>query len=216
YAVDLGGGLLHRLRDLPHVGAVCGPREHDRVGRLIRELRSLLVEREHQFRELGVDSMAAWHTRRRDGADLGGSGEVFLVIDNWGALVRELPELEPEVTELTALGLHYGVHVVLTANRWAEVRPGLRENLGGRLELCLNDPLESEVGRIAAAGLPDLPGRGPPQPGLRFQPPLAPPPIPDRPAGPPPGPPAPPPPPPPGAGSRRRCACSRRWSRRRP
>ena len=27
YAVDLGGGLLHRLRDLPHVGAVCGPRD---------------------------------------------------------------------------------------------------------------------------------------------------------------------------------------------
>jgi S-DNA-T family DNA segregation ATPase FtsK/SpoIIIE len=112
--------------------------------------------------------MTAWHARRRDGADLGGYGEVFLVIDNWGALVRELPELEPEVTELAALGLHYGVHVVLTANRWAEVRPGLRENLGGRLELRLNDPLESEVGRIAA-GLPDLPGRGLTPSGLQFQ-----------------------------------------------
>jgi S-DNA-T family DNA segregation ATPase FtsK/SpoIIIE len=83
--------------------------------------------------------------------------------------VRELPELEPEITELAALGLHYGVHVVLTANRWAEVRPGLRENLGGRLELRLNDPLESEVGRTAAAGLPDLPGRGLTQSGLQFQ-----------------------------------------------
>jgi S-DNA-T family DNA segregation ATPase FtsK/SpoIIIE len=169
YAVDLGGGLLHRLRDLPHVGAVCGPREHERVSRLIRELRSLLVEREQQFRELGIDSMAAWHSRRRDGADLGGYGEVFLAVDNWGALVRELPELEAEVTELTALGLHYGVHVVLTVNRWAEVRPGLRENLGGRLELRLNDPLESEVGRTAAASLPDLPGRGLTPSGLQFQ-----------------------------------------------
>ena len=169
YAVDLGGGLLHRLADLPHVGAVCGPREPDRVRRLIRELRSLVVERELQFRELGVDEMASWHARRRDGAGLGGYGEVFLLIDSWGALVRELPELEPEITELAALGLHYGVHVVLTANRWAEVRPGLRENLGGRLELRLNDPLESEVGRIAAAGLPDLPGRGLTPSGLQFQ-----------------------------------------------
>ena len=57
----------------------------------------------------------------------------------------------------------------LTANRWAEVRPGLRENLGGRLELRLNDPLESEVGRVAAAGVPDLPGRGLTQSGLQFQ-----------------------------------------------
>ena len=91
YALDLGGGLLHRLRDLPHVGAVCGPREHDRARRLIRELRSLLAEREHQFRELGVDSMAAWHARRRDGADLGGYGEVFLVIDNWARSCASCP-----------------------------------------------------------------------------------------------------------------------------
>src|SRR5829696_5398651 len=169
YAVDLGGGVLHRLRDLPHVGAVCGPRETERVRRLIRELRSLLVERERQFRDLGVDSMAAWHALRRDGADLGGYGEVFLLVDNWGALVRELPELEAELADLATLGLHHGVHLVLTANRWAQVRPGLRENLGGRLELRLNDPLESEVGRIAAAGLPELPGRGLTPSGLQFQ-----------------------------------------------
>jgi hypothetical protein len=169
YAVDLGGGLLHRLRDLPHVGAVCGPRDTERVRRLVRELRSLLVERERQFRDLGVDSMAAWHAVRRDGADLGGYGEVFLLVDNWGALVHELPELEAEIAELAALGLHYGVHLVLTANRWPEVRPGLRENLGGRLELRLNDPLESEVGRTAAAALPELPGRGLTQSGLQFQ-----------------------------------------------
>ena len=126
YAVDLGGGLLHRLLDLPHVGAVCGPREHERVGRLIRELRSLLVEREHQFRELGVDSMAAWHGRRRDGADLGGYGEVFLVVDNWAALVRELPELEQEITELAAVGLHHGVHVVLAYAGMGIVRDSVR------------------------------------------------------------------------------------------
>ena len=170
YAVDLGGGLLHRLRDLPHVGAVCGPRETEGVRRLIRELRSLLAERERQFRDLGVDSMAAWHAVRRNGApDLGGYGEVFLLIDDWAALARELPELEPEVAELAAVGLRYGVHLVLTANRWAELRPGLRENLGGRLELRLNDPLESEVGRIAAAALPELPGRGLTQSGFQFQ-----------------------------------------------
>jgi S-DNA-T family DNA segregation ATPase FtsK/SpoIIIE len=65
--------------------------------------------------------------------------------------------------------MHYGVHVVLAANRWAELRPGLRENLGGRLELRLNDPLESALGRSAAAALPKLPGRGLTQGGLQFQ-----------------------------------------------
>jgi len=51
----------------------------------------------------------------------------------------------------------------------AELRPGLRENLGGRLELRLNDPLESELGRSAAAALPMLPGRGLTRAGLQFQ-----------------------------------------------
>ncbi|HEV3398741.1 MAG TPA: type VII secretion protein EccCa [Actinomycetes bacterium] len=169
YAVDLGGGLLHRLSDLPHVGVVCGPREAERAHRLVRQLRSLVFERERRFRDLDVDSMASWHELRRTGLDLGGYGEVFLLIDNWGGFVRELPELEAEVTELAASGMHYGVHVVLAANRWAELRPGLRENLGGRLELRLNDPLESELGRSAAAALPRLPGRGLTQGGLQFQ-----------------------------------------------
>jgi S-DNA-T family DNA segregation ATPase FtsK/SpoIIIE len=169
YGVDLGGGRLHRLGDLPHVGAVCGPREAERVRRLVRELRSLVFHRERRFRDLGVDSMGSWHSLRRAGLDLGGYGEVFLLVDNWGALVREQPELEAEISELAGLSLHYGVHLVLAANRWAELRPGLRENLGGRLELRLNDPLESEVGRTAAAALPDLPGRGLTPSGLQFQ-----------------------------------------------
>jgi S-DNA-T family DNA segregation ATPase FtsK/SpoIIIE len=169
YAVDLGGGFLHRLGELAHVGAVCGPREPERVHHLVRELRTLVFERERRFRDLGVDSMASWHELRRSGLDLGGYGEVLLLVDNWGAFVRELPELETEIIELAAIGLHYGVHLVLAANRWAELRPGLRENLGGRLELRLNDPLESELGRSAAAGLPELPGRGLTQAGLQFQ-----------------------------------------------
>ena len=124
------------------------PREAERVQHLVRELRSLVLERERRFRDLGVDSMASWHELRRAGLDLGGYGEVVLVIDNWGAFVRELPELEAEITGLAAVGLHYGVHLVLAANRWAELRPGLRENLGGRLELRLNDPWSpSSAGR---------------------------------------------------------------------
>ena len=169
YAIDLGGGALHRLGGLPHVGAVCGPREPERVHRLVRELHSVVAERERRFRDLSVDSMTSWHELRRAGLDLGGYGEVFLVIDNWGAFARELPELEAEIAELAATGLHYGVHLILAANRWAELRPSLRDNLGGRLELRLNDPAESEIGRAVAGALAAVPGRGLTQSGLQFQ-----------------------------------------------
>jgi S-DNA-T family DNA segregation ATPase FtsK/SpoIIIE len=170
YGIDLGGGLLHHLARLPHVGAVCARGEADRMRRLVRELHALVAERELDFRRLGIDSMAAFHRRRRLGElPRSGYGEVFLVVDNWAVLRQEQPDVEAAVGELAAAGLHYGVHLVLAANRWADLRVTLRDNLGGRLELRLNDPVESELSRAAAAALPALPGRGLTATGLEFQ-----------------------------------------------
>jgi len=74
------------------------------------------------------------------------------------------------VLDLAASGLHYGIHLVVAANRWSDLRMALRDNLGGRLELRLNDPVESEIGRHAAAALPaDAPGRGLTRSGHDFQ-----------------------------------------------
>jgi len=193
YAIDLGGGLLHQLGRLPHVGAVCATGEADRARRLVRELRGLVAEREAEFRRHGLDGIAAWHRRRAGGgggsseagtrvaggqAEPSGSppvdrasgyGEVFLLVDNWALLRRLGDDLEGGIGELVAGGLHYGMHVVVTANRWADLRLAVRDDVGGRLELRLNDPVESEVGRAAAAALPALPGRGLTAAGLQFQ-----------------------------------------------
>jgi S-DNA-T family DNA segregation ATPase FtsK/SpoIIIE len=56
---------------------------------------------------------------------------------------------------------------VLTVNRWMELRPALRDSIGTRLELRLNDPTESEVGRRLSAQIPGgVPGRGVVAPGV--------------------------------------------------
>jgi S-DNA-T family DNA segregation ATPase FtsK/SpoIIIE len=57
----------------------------------------------------------------------------------------------------------------VSANRWADLRLAVRDNIGGRLELRLNDPVASGVGRSAAAALPAVPGRGLTTEGLQFQ-----------------------------------------------
>jgi S-DNA-T family DNA segregation ATPase FtsK/SpoIIIE len=58
----------------------------------------------------------------------------------------------------------------MTANRWIDVRSSLRESVGGRLELRLNDPTESAVNRKAAENVPKgLPGRGITVDSLHFQ-----------------------------------------------
>ncbi|PVZ07864.1 type VII secretion protein EccCb [Actinomycetospora cinnamomea] len=179
YAVDLGGGTLAGLAGLPHVGSVAGRGEPDLVRRTVAEVAALLAARERWFREAGVESMADLRARRRrSGAELdhllrlrgdlppgaGGSdlpGDVFLVVDGWHAFRSEHEQLEQTVISLATGGLSYGVHVVIAASRWAELRPALKDLLGTRFELRLGDPSESEVDRRVAAVVPaGRPGRG--------------------------------------------------------
>jgi type VII secretion protein EccCb len=165
-------GSLRGLAGLPHVGAVCGPGERDEARYLVRELRALLVARERASHGLTAGAAVGLgppdrHVGEPDGH---GGAQVLLLVDNWARLREELPDLEPEIETLAAAGLHHGVHLVVSANRWADLRLALRDNLGGRLELRLNDPLESAVGRAAATALPaDTPGRGLTPTGLQFQ-----------------------------------------------
>jgi hypothetical protein len=61
---------------------------------------------------------------------------VFLVVDGWTEFVAEFPDLAPVVRRLAGR-----VHVVVTADRWADVTPFS----GVRPELRLEDPTESFV-----------------------------------------------------------------------
>ena len=96
--------------------------------------------------------------------------EVFLVVDNVGQLRQSAPDLEFDLTELATAGLPFGLHVLLSANRWLDIRPQLLDALGTRWEFHLADPAESLSGRAAAARVAaDLPGRGLTRDGHLFQ-----------------------------------------------
>ena len=170
YCVDYGGGGLAALAGLPHVGGVCGRGDEERLTRTIAEVASLVDDRERRFRELGIDSPQALRARRAAGAGADGSlADVFLVIDNWPAVKQEQEDLEPVLQDIATRGLGYGVHVLLTAGRWMDVRAALREAIGGRLELRLNDPSESAIDRRAASNVAAVPGRGLTVDRLHFQ-----------------------------------------------
>ncbi len=169
YCIDYGGGGLAGLAGLPHVGGVAGRQDPELVRRMVAEVTAMLGERETRFSAAGIDSPAALRSRR---GELDGEGwaDVFLVIDNWPALRQEFEELEEPLQEIATRGLGYGVHLVITANRWIEVRSSLRESIGGRLELRLNDPTESAINRRAAENVArGTPGRGITADSLHFQ-----------------------------------------------
>ena len=86
---------------------------------------------------------------------------MFLVIDGWATLRQEFDLLEGPITAIAAQGLSFGVHVVIAASRWAELRPALKDQIATRIELRLGDPSESEIDRKRARDLSDRPpGRG--------------------------------------------------------
>ncbi|MEU9981324.1 type VII secretion protein EccCa [Streptomyces sp. NPDC050856] len=162
YALDFGGGGMASLADLPHVGGVASRLDPERVRRTVAEVMGVLNRREEFFRSHGIDSMAGYR-RKRAAGELPGEawGDVFLVIDGWGQFKNDYEMLEPVVSDLAARGLGYGIHVVLTAARYMEVRAALKDQVLGRLELRLGDVMDSEFDRKVAANVPaGVPGRG--------------------------------------------------------
>ncbi|OCB60464.1 type VII secretion protein EccCb [Mycobacterium vulneris] len=161
YCLDFGGGALAALQALPHVGAVAGRADVDLVRRTVAELHAVVSAREARFTALGIGSMAEYRARRgHEGLD-DPLGDVFLVIDGWSTFRGDFESLEPSITALAVQGLSLGVHVVVTASRWADFRPALKDQLGTRIELRLGDPAESEMDRKRARQLAqNAPGRG--------------------------------------------------------
>ncbi|HEU0087323.1 MAG TPA: type VII secretion protein EccCb, partial [Pseudonocardiaceae bacterium] len=164
FGIDFGGGTLAALDRLPHSGGVAGRGEPDTVRRIIAEVTGLLVVREQRFRALGIDSTADFRARKRRGELREDPfGDVFLVVDGWHNFRQEFEttHVEMRVVNLATQGLSYGVHVLIGATRWAEIRPALKDLLGTRFELRLGDPAESDIERRAAMNVPPgRPGRG--------------------------------------------------------
>ncbi|OBG39978.1 type VII secretion protein EccCa [Mycobacterium sp. E3198] len=147
YCLDFGGGALGSVCAWPHVGAVAGRADPELARRVVAEMESLVRQRE------GFRGRAA-----PDGEP---PADVFLVVDGWAALRHEFEELEAPIAALAVQGLSFGVHVVLSASRWADIRPSLRDQIGTRVELRLGDPADSEIDRKRAQQVPlDSPGRG--------------------------------------------------------
>jgi DNA segregation ATPase FtsK/SpoIIIE, S-DNA-T family len=162
YCLDFGGGTLSSLLGLPHVGSVASRMEPDLIRRTLAEMNTLLEDREKRFTANRIDSMATYRRMRRDGKVTDDPyGDVFLVVDGWGVVRADFEEVEAQVTQLAARGLGYGIHVVITVQRWMELRPALKDLIGTRLELRLGDPSESEIDRRTAVNVPEKnPGRG--------------------------------------------------------
>ncbi|MFI5713014.1 type VII secretion protein EccCa [Kribbella sp. NPDC051620] len=162
YCLDFGGGVLGPLRDLPHVGGVAGRQETNGVRRTIAEVMGIIATREREFARAGIDSIDDYRGRRAAG-DLADAayGDVFLVVDGWLTIRNDFDDLETVLADIATRGLAYGVHLMVSAARWFDLRTNIRDLCGTKLELRLGDPTDSFVDRRSAILVPaDSPGRG--------------------------------------------------------
>lgn len=173
FCLDFGGGTLGSLSNLPHVGSVAGRMDSDRIRRTVAEVTGLLRERELRFRDLKIESMRDFRQRKAELAKLPPDvaaqdplsqdrfGDVVLVIDSWATIKADFDLLEPALQAIAIQGLSYGIHLAVTATRWMEIRPAVKDMLGTRIELRMGDPIDSDVGRKFAELVPvGRPGRG--------------------------------------------------------
>ncbi|GGZ39128.1 type VII secretion protein EccCa [Streptomyces poonensis] len=162
YALDFGGGGMLALENLAHVGGVASRLDQEKVRRTVAEVHGILNAREEFFRAKGVDSMATFRNRRAQGHYPDQHwGDVFLIIDGWATFKNDYEMLDAVIADIATRGLGFGIHLIVTATRYTEMRPALRDQILSRLELRLGDAMESEFDRKRAENVPvGKPGRG--------------------------------------------------------
>ena len=161
YGMDLTGGGLQRLEGFPHVGGVATRSHRDRLQRLLEELSGMIAHREQVFRDRGIDSLAQLRTLHAQGKipELS-SADVVVLVDGYGTIRQDFPELEDSMTDIMLRASSFGVHLVITLTRWSELRMAHQALFGTRIELRLNDPADSGIERKLSKTLSaDTPGR---------------------------------------------------------
>jgi S-DNA-T family DNA segregation ATPase FtsK/SpoIIIE len=169
YCIDLGGGQMNTILNLPHVSAIAGAGNDEKMRRIISEVERIRRFRLRNWEQAGLD-LPAFRARKSARADhVGqpggevpddGHGDVFLVIDNIRALQNDFADLHDRVTSLVADAANYGIHLMLSNDQWISIRPAILAKIGSRIEMRMADPVESTMGdREAARRIPEQAGR---------------------------------------------------------
>lgn len=154
-----GGAAFADCVDLPHtVGLVTDLTPH-LVRRALRSLDAELRRREHILNRKKAKDLLELERRR----DPDAPPSLVIIVDEFAALVSEVPEFVDGVVNVAQRGRSLGLHLILATQRPAGViRGNLRANTNLRVALRMADEIDSDdvIGtRHAAAFDPAIPGR---------------------------------------------------------
>ena len=138
-----GGSAFGDCGRLPHcVGLVTDLDEH-LTERALVSLDAELTRREHVLRDAAAKDITAYQ-EIADRRDLPALPRLVLVVDEFAALVNELPDFIRGLVDIAQRGRSLGVHLVLATQRpGGVVSADIRANTGLRIALRVTDPSES-------------------------------------------------------------------------
>ncbi|KQS17149.1 FtsK/SpoIIIE domain-containing protein [Frigoribacterium sp. Leaf186] len=154
-----GGAAFAECVDLPHtVGLVTDLNTH-LVRRALTSLRAELTHREHLLNAKGAKDLETLEKR----GDRDAPPSLVIVIDEFAALAREVPEFVDGVIDVAQRGRSLGLHLIMATQRPAGViKDNLRANTNLRVALRVSDEADSQdvLGVPTAAFFsPGTPGR---------------------------------------------------------
>ncbi|WP_052366813.1 FtsK/SpoIIIE domain-containing protein [Paraoerskovia marina] len=154
-----GGSAFAECTRLPHCVGLVTDLTPRLVQRALTSLRAEIVHREQLLHRAGAKDLVELE-RRGDGT---APPALVIVVDEFAALVGEVPEFVDGMVDIAQRGRSLGIHLILATQRPAGVvRDNLRANTALRVALRMADPADSTdvVGVPDAAHLdPATPGR---------------------------------------------------------
>ncbi|MDQ1286452.1 MAG: segregation ATPase FtsK/SpoIIIE, family [Actinomycetota bacterium] len=159
-----GGAAFKDCKDLPHTVGMVTDLDGHLTTRALESLGAELRHREHQLASAGAKDIEDYTAAR---ALPGGPAEpmprLMLVIDEFAALVAELPDFVTGLVDIARRGRSLGVHLLLATQRPAGVVSAeIKSNTTLRIALRVTDPQDSQdviETSDAAAIAKSLPGR---------------------------------------------------------
>lgn len=155
-----GGAAFAKCVDLPHCVGIVTDLSTYLVRRALQSLRAEIHRREMLFNDKGVKDLIDFEKT----GDPECPPALVIIVDEFAALVGEVPEFVDGVIDVAQRGRSLGLHLVLATQRPAGViKDSLRANTNLRVALRMNDEHDSTdvLGSPQAAAIdPGTPGRG--------------------------------------------------------
>jgi S-DNA-T family DNA segregation ATPase FtsK/SpoIIIE len=154
-----GGSTFDLCSDLPHTVGVVTDLDDGLAERALVSLEAELTRRERIIRSFGASDIAAY----RLSAAVDPMPRLVVVIDEFAALAKDLPDFLAALVGIAQRGRSLGIHLILATQRpTGVVSDDIRANTNLRIALRLHDPVDAQdvVGDELPTTFPrSVPGR---------------------------------------------------------